>query len=93
MLEKMFVGHEFFFKQGGVVAEAVVKQEFERGAVGGKPLAACEADLAAGEDAVGDFQAAGEDFAQQAALPCGVGVRGVEAGAVAQVGAGVALQP
>ena len=41
VLEKVFVWHEFFFKQGGVVAEAVVKQEFERGAVGGKPLAAC----------------------------------------------------
>ena len=93
VLEKVFVGHEFFFKQGGVVAEAVVKQEFERGTVGGKPLAACEADLAAGDDAVGDFQAAGEDFSDEAALPCGVSVGGVEAGAVAQLGAGVALQP
>lgn len=26
VLEEVFVGDEFFFKQGGVVAEAVVKQ-------------------------------------------------------------------
>ena len=93
VLEEVFVGHEAFFKTGGGFAEAFGKQELQGGAVGGKPLAACEADLAAGEDAVGDFQAAGEDFARQAALPCGVGVGGVEAGAVAQVGAGLALQP
>ena len=46
--------------------------------------------MAAGDDAVGDFQAAGEYFAAEFALPCGVGVGGVEAGAVAQVGAGLA---
>ena len=56
-------------------------------------MAACEADLAAGEDAIGDFEAAGEDFSDEAALPWGVGVGGVEACAVAQLRAGLALQP
>ena len=48
--------------------------------------------MAAGEDAVGDFEAAGEDFSDEAALPWGVGVGGVEAGAVAQLGLGFAAR-
>ena len=86
----MLVRAKLLAEKGAGLLIGRVQQGYQGRTVGGKPLAACEADLAAGEDAVGDFQAAGEDFARQAALPCGVGVGGVEAGAVAQVGAGLA---